>query len=152
MRGAEQAVVGLQLEQHMLRPIGVRQGIAMQPLQHARHVDRVARRLAVRGLEPRQLEQVGNDGVHALCLRAHVADRARPGLIDGGIIGQRVEIARDHGQRRAQLVRGIGDEILAHGLEAHLARHIAHQQQRLAGAVGHDLQREIQVRLAPADG
>ena len=64
-----------------------------------------------------------------------------------GIIGQRIEVARNDRQRRAQLVRGVGDEVLAHGLEAHLAGDIAHQQQRLPGAVGHQLQREIQVGL-----
>ena len=64
-----------------------------------------------------------------------------------GIIGQGVEVARDDRQGRAQFVRGIGDEILAHGLEAHLPGDIAHQQQRLPRAVRNQLQRQIQIDL-----
>jgi hypothetical protein len=60
-------------------------------------------------------------------------------VIDAGIIGESVQVARDHGERRAQLVRSVGHEILAHGLDAHLARHIACKEQRLTGPVGHDL-------------
>ena len=44
-------------------------------------------------------------------------------------------------------MRGVGDEVLAHGLEAHLPRHVPHQQQRLAAAIGHHLQRQIHVEL-----
>ena len=57
------------------------------------------------------------------------------------------KIAGNHRQGRAQLMRGIGDEVLAHGLQAHLPSHIAHQQQGLAAAVGHHLQRQIQIHL-----
>ena len=71
---------------------------------------------------------------------AHAASTRR-------IVGQGVEVARYHRQRGAQLVRGIRDEILAHGLEAHLAGHVAHQQQRLPGSVGNHLQRQMQVHL-----
>ncbi len=67
--------------------------------------------------------------------------------IDGRIVGQGVQVARNHRQRRAQLVRGIGDEVLAHRLQAHLPGDIAHQQQRLAAAVGHHLQRQVQIQL-----
>ena len=83
MRRAEQAIGGFQIQHHLARPIGAGERIALQALQHARYVDRLARRLAVGGLQPRQLQQVGDDGVHALRLRAHVPDRSGPGRIDG---------------------------------------------------------------------
>ncbi len=70
-----------------------------------------------------------------------------PGRIHRWIIREGVQVSGDHRQRRAQLVRGIGDEVLAHRLEAHLPRHIAHQQQRLAAAVGHHLQRQEHIEL-----
>ncbi len=54
---------------------------------------------------------------------------------------QLVEVAGDHGERRAQLVRGVGDEVLAHLLEPHLARDVAHQHQELRAGRDHE-QRE----------
>ena len=42
-------------------------------------------------------------------------------------------IAADHGQRRAELVRGIRHEVLAHRIQPRLTRDVAHQQQREAG-------------------
>src|ERR1700683_3245061 len=43
---------------------------------------------------------------------------------------------------------GVGDEVTAHRLQAHLARHIADEQQQLAVTVGRDLQRQIRVLAA----
>ena len=128
-------------------PIGTHECIAMQPLQHVRHVDGLACRLSVRGFQARQFQQVGDDGVHALRLGAHVPYRAFPGRVDRRIIGQRIKVSGNHGQRRAQLMRCIGDEVLAHRFQAHLAGHIVHQQQGLAASVGDHLQRQISINL-----
>ena len=68
------------------------------------------------------------------------------------IVGERVEIAADDGQRRAQLVRGIRDEILAHRLQLLLAADVAHHQQLALGRAGaHDVEREPAIdRPGPA--
>ena len=64
-------------------------------------------------------------------------------LAEARVGAEGLEIARDHGERRAQLVRGVGDEILAHLLEAHLARDVAQHEQALVLAVGDELEREV---------
>ena len=137
----------VELQEHLARPRAGGQCIALQPREHAGHVDRVVRRLALGGLETRELQEVRNDRVHAPRLRPHVPDRALPGRVQRRIIGQRVEVTGNHRQRRAQFMRRIGDKVLARRLQAHLAGHVARQQQRLAGAVGHELQRQVLVEL-----
>ena len=67
--------------------------------------------------------------------------RLPPFRADGLLVRELVEVAGDHGERRAQFVRGIGDEVLAHLLEPHLARHVAHQHQELLARRDHE-QRE----------
>src|SRR5271155_5308746 len=42
-----QTVAGIELQKHLARSLGAHQRVTMQTLQHARHVDGVARRLAV---------------------------------------------------------------------------------------------------------
>ena len=54
-----------------------------------------------------------------------------------------LQVARDHRQRRAQLVGGVGDEVLAHLLEAHLARDFAQHQQALVLAIGDELKGDV---------
>ncbi len=88
-----------------------------------------------------------DDRGHAASLPAHLGHWRLQIAIERRIVRKRLEIARDHRERRAQLVRGAGDEVLAHVLEAHLARYIAHQQQVLAFAIRHELHREIVVDL-----
>jgi len=39
VRGSVQAIAGLQIQQHLARPIRTDQRVAMQPFQHVRHVD-----------------------------------------------------------------------------------------------------------------
>src|ERR1700722_14364516 len=83
VRRAEQTVRGLELQEHTLRTSAACQGVPMQPLEHARYIDRFAGSFPVRRFQARELEQIRDDGVHALSLRPHVADRPRPALIDG---------------------------------------------------------------------
>ena len=95
----------------------------------ARTRSRVGRRR--RGLQRRQREQVVDEALHALGLRRHQADvvaRARGvelQVLDG------LEKAREHRERRAQLVRDVGDEVAAHRLDARRAGDVPRQQQVL---------------------
>ncbi len=67
--------------------------------------------------------------------------------VDRRIIGQGIEVPGNHGQWGAQFMRCIGDEVLAHRLQTHLARHIAHQKEGLPAAVGDHLQRQERIDL-----
>ena len=64
-------------------------------------------------------------------------------LAEARVGAEGLEIAGHHGERRTQLVRGIGDEILAHLLEAHLARDVAQHQQALILAIGNELEGDV---------
>jgi hypothetical protein len=143
----EQAILGHEFQRHLAPRFASRQRIPLQTLQHARHVHGVAQRLAIGGLEPRQLQQVRDDGVHALRLGAHVANRPVPGRIDRRIVGQRIQVAGNHRERRAQFMGGVRHEVLAHGLEPHLTGHVPYQQQGLARPVGNQLKSQIRVEL-----
>ena len=94
------------------------------------------------GLETRQLEQVFDDACHAIGLAPHLRDRARPAR-PARVGAEGLEITGDHGERRAQFVRGIGDEVLAHLLETHLARHVAQHQQALILAIRNELEGHV---------
>ncbi len=66
--------------------------------------------------ELRQGQQVGDQRRHAVGLLAHQRDDA---LAFGRVeveAAQRLEKAREHGQRRADLVRDVGDEVAPHRL------------------------------------
>ena len=114
----------------LARMRGAREHVLAQHRRHRRHVDGLPLDRCIVGLEARQLEQVLDDACHAIGLAAHLGDRRRQ-LAEPRVGAEGLEITGDHGERRAQLVRGIGDEILAHLLEAHFARDVA---QHAAGA------------------
>ena len=103
-------------------------------------IDRRTDDLLIARFESRELEQVGDDRRHPFGLAPHLEDRLPQIRRDAVIERQRIEIARDYCERRTQLVRGVGDEILAHDLELGLAGDIAHQQHQLPFAVGHALE------------
>ncbi len=75
-----------------------------------------------------------------------------------GIVLQRLEVAAEDGQRRAQLVRDIGDELLPHDLELLDARDVVKNHDRAAGVAlrllpnGHHADVEVARRLAQAGG
>ena len=142
------------------RPVGsqldVRRGrfrrtrLPHQPFQERGHVDWNEWRLVGGRFQAREFEQVVHDLAHARGLAAHVGERILPFGREPALLAELVEIARDHGERRAQFMRGIRDEVLAHLLEPRLARHVAHQQQELA-ASGDDDQRQPGLAALHAD-
>ena len=74
-------------------------------------VDDIERLLA--GVEPREPQQILDEPLHALGMARD--DRQEPPALLGVAValGQRLDIAADRRQRRAQLVRDVGDEIAA---------------------------------------
>jgi len=86
-----------------------------QALHQAGQVHPVGRRLVFRQLDARQAQQVVDQAVHALRLVRH--DAQEPRLcrrVVGGGAAQGVDEADQAGERCAQLVAGIGDEVRAH--------------------------------------
>src|SRR5881398_2036656 len=132
---ADQLRVGLDLHPDIARVHRPGHGVLAQQREQRRHVDRLPAERLSGLLEPRELEEVPDDARHALGLAAHLRDRRLKIRVERGIVAESLEIARDHGERGAQLVRGVGDEVAPYRLEPHLARHVAYQQQQLPVSV-----------------
>ena len=104
-------------------------------------VDRLAQRLGLL-VQPREREQVLDEHAHALGLVLDAAHHhVGAAVLVGGADAEELRVAADRGQRRAQLVRGVGEE-LAQALLARLAL-----GERLLEPVEHRVQREPE----PAD-
>ena len=101
-----------------------------------REVDRVGRPLMRVHLDAAQRQEIVDQPPHALGLRAHQIEEplARHLVVLGRAL-QRLDEAEQRGERGAQFMAGIGDEIGAHALDLLLARQVAQQDQRgrLAG-------------------
>ena len=96
---------------------------AARPAQQLGQIDPLRRRLVLGQLDARQAEQVVDQPVHPRRLLRHDAEEA---LLRRRVVGrraaQRLDEADQPGQRRAQLVAGIGDEVGAHAFHRALAR------------------------------
>ena len=63
------------------------------------------------GLQAREVEQLGDEAAEALDLGEHRRDGLRVGGLDA--VGDVLELGLQRGDRRAQLVRDVGDEVAA---------------------------------------
>jgi hypothetical protein len=100
---AEQRGVGFEVQRHpdvLLATLELGHDIP----EHAADIDEIAGRRRLRRLEPHQLDQIAQDLRHAMGLPEHFGDRHMPALGQIVVLGHRVEVAVDHGQRRAQLM------------------------------------------------
>jgi hypothetical protein len=86
-------------------------------------------------LDARQGQEVVDQPRHAACLGQHDAEEAvaRLGIVAGGPL-DRLDEADDGGERRAQFVAGIGDEIGPQLFQPPLLREVAQRQQDEVGA------------------
>ena len=91
------------------------------------------------GLQARQRQQPLDDTLHALGLLRHEGEVAR--LLVGVELErlQGLHEARQHRERRADLVRHVGDEVAPHGFGLLDRRDVAREHQLLALAVGAQL-------------
>ncbi len=92
-------------------------------------------------LDTGQGEQLIDQIVHTDGLLHHHPMRLGPHGGRWWLFGH-LQIALEHGQRGAQLVGDVGDEVLAGLLETAQAGDIPHHQHRLIGGVGHDAKLE----------
>ena len=102
------------------------------------------------GFQRREEEQIVNQVAHPLAMfqrHAQIAQtvfrRNCPVAIE-----QRFQKAAYHGQRRAQLVRDIGDKIAAHRFQFFQLRHVARNHQFQPPAKAHHLHLQAQMRHA----
>ena len=130
------------------RPVTPNLELVHDELQHPADVDELVRRLAHGGLEPGELDQVAQDPSHPVGLAPHLPHRRPPRLRHLVVVAESIEVAADHGERRAQLVRRVRDEVAARTLELNLTRDVAHDREALVLAVRDDLHREP-ARLLP---
>src|SRR5690606_12495368 len=141
---AEQRAVGLEVQLEGA-PLGASRELADDALEEPRDVDEFLSGARLRRLEPRELDQILEDLRHPVRLATHLLDRDRELLRQLVVLPERVEIAANHGQRRAQLVRCIRDEIAAHRLELHLPGDVAHDREPLILPVRDQRDREPRV-------
>ena len=101
------------------------------------------------GVEPREVEQVGRELRQAVDLLAHLREElvARR-LVEPRVVEQ-LEEAAEREERRAQLVRGVGDELAAGAVEVREAQ--AHALER-AGELAELVRAVIDDRLVEAPG
>ena len=88
------------------------------------------------GLQPREVEQLGGQRAHAVDLPAQLLEERTPGVLVEILVGQQLEEPTEREDRRAQLVRGGGDELLARAIEpGELVLHVVEGGRELAELV-----------------
>ena len=146
-----QAVGHRQLQRHLLF-LGLVAQRGGQARQHGADID-LARRLGVfLQLDAREREQVADEARHAPALVVHHLQEPVLGL---GIVARRAaqgfDAADQGGQRRADLVAGVGDEIDAHLFGApHGGDVVQGHHHRRAAVAAHGQGRDID-RIGPLD-
>ena len=88
------------------------------------------------GVEPRQPQQVGDQPLHPRRLPVNDAQKSLPRLFIVGVVNQRFGVALDGGQRRAQFVRDVGDEVAADLIRVLQVGDVVQHKHR-AAALGH---------------
>jgi hypothetical protein len=131
----------LRIELHLMAPCRQQFGLT----EHARHQrlrgDPSIGRWARAAFELGQRQQIVDQRLDAISLLTHQGQHPRLLGCRQRHTGQRVDEARQHRQRRANLVRDVGDEVASHRLQALAVGDVLRQQQFLTVAVGphHDL-------------
>ena len=101
-------------------------GFAAQGGEHRGHRHRIVDDAVLR-FQARERQQVFDQLRHALRLALHLGEHRRPFGLVGRI--EQVEVTVHDGERRAQFVRDVGDEIAAHVLQAHQLGDVARDEQ-----------------------
>jgi hypothetical protein len=89
-------------------------------------------------LEPRELDQVEDDVLEAPCVALDPVQAVRRELVPGHLALERLGVADDRRERRAHLVRHVGDEVGAHALEVVLLGLVVQDEDGAALAVARD--------------
>ena len=119
-------------------------GFALERRQHRRHRDDFLGQFFL-GFQSRQHQQILDQLCHALRLALHLVEHRRPFRMLDGI--EHVQIAVDDGQRGAQFVRHVGDEIAAHLFQMHEFADVARDEQPELVGIRNQTQAQAQVGL-----
>ena len=97
-----------------------------------RRLDRLLSRL-----EARQAQQVAHEPLHAVRLPRDDLEEARGLLrLRRHVVLQRLDVALDRGQRRAQLVRHVGHEVASHAIGVAQVRDVVQDEHGSRRALG----------------
>ena len=77
-------------------------------MSHAIEIERL-----LTGVEPRQPQQILDEPLHPLRVARDDLEEPAALVLVGVALRQRFDVAANRGQRRAQLVRDVGDEVAA---------------------------------------
>ena len=110
-------------------------------------VRRLGPQLERAGLQAGEVQQLGREVAHALDLAADLLEELAPGVVVELLVREQLEEAAEREDRRAQLVRGGRDELLARPVQAReLGLHVVERGRELAElvvGVGADRVREV---------
>ena len=87
--------------------------LAGEHLYDTAEIDLFSNHRQLAGVDARQIEEVGRELREPLDLPLHRLDEAAASLVVEFLVREQLEEATDREQRRPQLVRGVGDELLA---------------------------------------
>jgi len=120
-----------------------RLGLLIDLGQEVRDAHRFGPRDPVVLLEPRQVQQVFDDALHALGLGLELGDHRDPDdRAAGAVSGQGLEITADHRHGGPELVRDIGDEVATDLIGAIEPGDVAGHHERLGLPEGHHVDAE----------
>ena len=102
------------------------------------------------GVEPRQPQQVLDQPLHARRMALDDLEEALPGVGVVGLVEQGLGVALDGGERRAQLVRDVGDEVAADLIGALEVGDVVQHEDRAAAGRDDRRQRGPPGRAAPS--
>ena len=127
-RRGDRARLQREIEGHVPRGQDRRHRLRLRPRQLA-EIDTPLGRLVFRDLDARQTQEVVDQPAHPVGLLSHDPEEARLRLrIVLRRAAQRLDKADEGGERRPQLMAGIGDEIGAHPFHRAFARAVGQQQ------------------------
>jgi hypothetical protein len=142
------------LKQHVRRrkdqfmaPGRQRTRLDLDLLEQVDHRCPLVRRRRRPALQPRQRQQVTDERPHAPGLLPHQAKQPVPVRLAQRQRHHRLDEADQRGQRRADLVRDVGDEVAPHSLAALLLGDVLRQHEMLPRAVGAHRHRQRQPAL-----
>ena len=101
------------------------------------------------GVEPREAQQVADEPLHAQRVARDDLEEP-PRLFRRRLVGERFDVAANRGERRAQLVRDVGDEVAADLIGAPQVGDVVQHEHRAAAALArhrHDVRDEHAARV-----
>ena len=110
-RAPEQEQILVDVGREGVPAVAQRMGLLQDQMQLVRDIDRLLHLRVLVHLQARECQQVFDNEAHPLGLIVHQAQRTTMIRRRGRSVDQALEEAGDHGQGRAQLMRGIGDEV-----------------------------------------